>query len=217
MNGFANEFLNMKLEGCDDGLIVKGLVFGTKAYGIGSCIVVVEDNISMFHQICLEDVLYVPNLLHHHPRIFSVISACSQNECQCNFQLNSYSLNIKFAKIDFRLSKGLLWIQTVDHSTIPHFVSVIFKIRIAFSSTLFLVDNGTDNTTSIPGGCVYDKENHIECGTVDCVLCSHSWDYVLKGKISWYFVADSQIILIMQIQFVIIPIKENFGWRNSTK
>ena len=36
MNDFANEFLNMKSEGYDDGLIVKGLVLGTKAYGIGS-------------------------------------------------------------------------------------------------------------------------------------------------------------------------------------
>ena len=40
MNGFANEFLNMKLKEYDDGLIVKGLVSGTKAYGIGSCIVI---------------------------------------------------------------------------------------------------------------------------------------------------------------------------------
>ena len=34
MNGFANEFLDMTLEGYDDGLLVKGLVSGTKAYGI---------------------------------------------------------------------------------------------------------------------------------------------------------------------------------------
>ena len=36
MNGFANNFLNMTLEGYDDGLIVKRLVYGTKACGIGS-------------------------------------------------------------------------------------------------------------------------------------------------------------------------------------
>jgi hypothetical protein len=36
MNGFANEFLNfLTLEGYDDGLFVNGLVFETKAYGIG--------------------------------------------------------------------------------------------------------------------------------------------------------------------------------------
>jgi len=109
----------------------------------------------MLHQICLEDVLYVPNLLHHHPSIFSVISACSQDECQCRFQLNSYVLNIRSAKIDIHLSKGLLWIPTVDHSTIPHFVSVIFKIKDTFSSTMFLVHNGTDDTISIPGGYVF--------------------------------------------------------------
>ena len=78
MNGFANEFLNMTLEGYD-GLLVKGLVSGTQAYGIGSYIVVVKDSARVFRQICLEDVLYVPNLIiHHHPRFFSVISACSQ-------------------------------------------------------------------------------------------------------------------------------------------
>jgi hypothetical protein len=136
----------MKLEGYDDVLIVKGLVFSTKAYGIGSCIVVVKDNVGMFHQICLEDVLYAPNLLHNYPIFFSVILACSQDEWQCPFQLNSYLLNIKLAKIDLHLSKGLLWIQAVDHSTIPHFVSVIFKIRDAFSSTMFLVHKGADNT-----------------------------------------------------------------------
>jgi hypothetical protein len=118
----------MKMEGYDDGLVVKGLVSGTLAYGIGSGIVVVKDNVGMLYQKCLEDVLYVPNLLNHHLRIFSVISACSQNECQCHFQLNSYVLNIKSAKIDLHLSKGLLWIPTIDHSTIPNFVSVIFKI-----------------------------------------------------------------------------------------
>ncbi len=49
MNAFANEFLNMALEGYDDGLLVKGLVSGTKTYGIGSCIVVVKDCVGMFH------------------------------------------------------------------------------------------------------------------------------------------------------------------------
>ena len=67
----------MKLEGYDDELLVMGLVSGTKAYGIGSCIVVMKDNVGMYRHICLEDVLYVPNLLHHHPRFFSVISTCS--------------------------------------------------------------------------------------------------------------------------------------------
>ena len=42
--------------------------------------------------------------------------------------------------------------------------SVIFKIRDTSSSTMFLVHNGTDNTISIIGGYVNDKENHIECG-----------------------------------------------------
>ena len=75
MNGHASEFLDMQLEGYDDGILVKGLVSGTKAYGIGSCIVVVRDSVGIYHQICLHDVLYVPNLLHYHPRVFSVISA----------------------------------------------------------------------------------------------------------------------------------------------
>ena len=108
-------------------------------------------------------MLYVPNILHHHPRICSGIFVCSQHECQCHFQLNSYVLNIKSAKIDLHFSKGMLWIPIVDHSTIPHFVSVIFKIRDAFSSTTFFVHNGTDNTISIHSGYVYDKEIHIEC------------------------------------------------------
>ena len=43
VNGFANDFFNMTLEGYDDGLLVKGIVFGTKAYGIGSCIVVLKE------------------------------------------------------------------------------------------------------------------------------------------------------------------------------
>ena len=118
----------------------------------------------MFHQKCLEDVLYVPNLLHHHPSIFSGISACSQDECQCHFQLNSYVLNFKLAKIELHLSKDLLWIQTVYNSTIPHFVSVIFKIRDSFSNTMFLVHKEIVNTISILGGHVHDKENYIECG-----------------------------------------------------
>jgi hypothetical protein len=71
MNGFANDIFDMKLEGYDDGLLVKGLVSVTKACGIGPCIVVMKDSVEMYHQICLEDVLYVPNLLHHHPRIVS--------------------------------------------------------------------------------------------------------------------------------------------------
>jgi hypothetical protein len=96
MNGFVNEFLIMTLERYDGGLLVNGLVSGTKAYGIGSCIVVVKDSVGMFHQICLEDVLYVPILLHHHPRIFRVISACAQDECRCHFQSNSYVLNISW-------------------------------------------------------------------------------------------------------------------------
>jgi len=86
MNSFANEFLNVALEGYDDGLLVKGLlVVGTKAYGIGSCIVAVKESVGLFHQICLEDVLYVPNLFHHHPRFFSVTSTCSQDERQFHF------------------------------------------------------------------------------------------------------------------------------------
>jgi len=66
MYGFANEFLNMTLEGYDDGLLVKRLVYDIEIYGIGSCIVVVKDSVGLFHQICLDDVLYIPNLLHHH-------------------------------------------------------------------------------------------------------------------------------------------------------
>jgi len=91
MNSFADGFINMTLEGYDNGLLVKGLVSGTKAYGIiGSCIVVLKDSVGMLYQICLEDVLYVPNLLHYHPIIFSVISAYSQDDCQCHFQSKSY-------------------------------------------------------------------------------------------------------------------------------
>jgi len=118
----------------------------------------------MYHQICLQDVLYVPHLLHHHPRVFSVISACSQDEYECHFQPTSYVLNIKVANIDLHLSKGLLWIPTVDPSTVPSFVSVIFKIRDAEQSMMLLVHNGLNNSISIPGGYVKDNENHIECG-----------------------------------------------------
>ena len=49
MNGFANDLFNLKLEGYDDGLLVKGLVSGTNAYGIGSCIVVVKDSVRLYH------------------------------------------------------------------------------------------------------------------------------------------------------------------------
>jgi len=51
----------------------------------------------MFHQICLEDVLYVLNLLHRLPTFVCIISSCFQDECQCHFQLNLYVLNIKLA------------------------------------------------------------------------------------------------------------------------
>ncbi len=91
-------------------------------------------------------MLYVPNLLQHHQRIFSVISACSQDECQRHFQSNSYVLNIKLDKIDLNVSNGLLWIPTVDPSIVSNFVSVIFKIRDAYSGKMFLVYNGSDNT-----------------------------------------------------------------------
>jgi hypothetical protein len=151
MNGFADEFFNLKLEGYDDGILVKGLVSGTKAYGIGSCIVVVRDNFGMHHQLCLEDVLYVPNLLHHHPRVFSVISACSQDDYGGHFQSNSYVLNIRLAKIDLHLCKCLLWIPIVDSSIVPDFVTVILKIRYATSSMMFHAHNGSNNTISIPG------------------------------------------------------------------
>jgi len=164
MNCFAKEFFNVTLEGYDDGLLVKGLVSSTKAYGIGSCIVVLKDSVGMYHQICLEDELYVPNTLHHHPRMFSVILACSQDECQCHFQSNSHVLNIKLAKIDLHLYNDMLWIPTVDPSTVPIFVSVMFKIRDAYSSTMFLVHNGSDNTISISGGYAHDNENYVECG-----------------------------------------------------
>jgi hypothetical protein len=164
MNGLANEFFDMKLEGYDDGILVKGLASGTKAYGIGSCIVVVGDSSGMHHQVCLEDVLYVPNLLHQHPRVFSVISACSQDDYTCHFQSNSYVLNIKSATIDLHLCKGLLWIPTVDPSTVSNFVSVIIKIRDAESSMMFLAHNGLTNTISLPGTYVRDTKTLNECG-----------------------------------------------------
>jgi hypothetical protein len=68
------------------------------------------------------------------------------------------------AKIDLHLSKGLLWIPIVDSSIVPTFTSMIFKIRDADQSMMFLVHTGSDNAISIPGGYVNDNENHIECG-----------------------------------------------------
>ena len=47
---------------------------------------------------------------------------------------------------------------TVDPLTFPNFVNVIFKIRDASSSMMFLVHNGLDNTISILGGYVHDKK-----------------------------------------------------------
>jgi len=64
--------------------------------------------------------------------------------------------------IDLQLSKGLLWIPTIDLSIVFVFVSVIYKIRDASSSTMFLVRKGSDNTTSIPGGYVCCNESNIE-------------------------------------------------------
>ena len=46
----------------------------------------------------------------------------------------------------------------------PHFVSVTFKIKDAFSSAMFIVHKGFDNTVSIPGGYVHNNEGHVECG-----------------------------------------------------
>jgi hypothetical protein len=56
------------------------------------------------------------------------------------------------------------WIPTFDPSNVPNFVSVIFKIRDADSSTMFLVHTGSYNTISIHGGYIHDNENLIECG-----------------------------------------------------
>ena len=95
MNGFENDFLNLTSDGYVDGLMVKGLTSGTKAYGIGTCVVVCKGEDGLFQQFSLKDVLYVPNLTHHHPRIFSVISACSQDDFQCHFQAHSYILSMK--------------------------------------------------------------------------------------------------------------------------
>ncbi len=68
------------------------------------------------------------------------------------------------AKIDLSLCNGLLWIPTVDSSTIPNIVCVILKIRDADQHMMFLVHNGSENAISIPGGYVNEHENHIECG-----------------------------------------------------
>ena len=75
----------MRSNGYVDGVPVNGLTSNTIAYGIGTCIVCFQDEYGVFYQKCLEDVLYVPALLHHYSRIFSVISACSQDEFQCHF------------------------------------------------------------------------------------------------------------------------------------
>jgi hypothetical protein len=68
------------------------------------------------------------------------------------------------AKIYLNSSKGLLWIPTIDPSTVSNFIIVIFKIRDADSSTMFLAHKGSDNTISIHGGYVHDNDNHVECG-----------------------------------------------------
>ena len=75
----------MRSNGYVDGVYVKGLTSKTKAYGIGSCIVCLQDDSGVFHQECLEDALYVPTLLHRYSRIFSVILACLHDEFQCHF------------------------------------------------------------------------------------------------------------------------------------
>jgi hypothetical protein len=164
INGFANEFFDMKLEGYDDGLIVKGLVSGTNAYGIGSCIVVMKDSAGMYRQICLEDVLYVPNLIHHHPRIFSVISTCSQDDLNVTSYLAHMCQTSSRLKLNCTYLKVCYGYSYVDPLIVPNFVSVIFKIRDANSRMMFLVHNGLDNTISIPGVYAHDNENHIECG-----------------------------------------------------
>ena len=73
-------------------------------------------------------------------------------------------LTIKSAKIELNLCKGLLWIPRVDALIVPNLVSVIFRIRDADSSMMFLVHNGLDNIISIAGGYAHDNENNIECG-----------------------------------------------------
>jgi len=65
------------LEENDDGIVVIGMTFDAKAYGIGTCIVVFKGIDGLFHHIVLKDILYMPNISHRHPRIFSDISACS--------------------------------------------------------------------------------------------------------------------------------------------
>jgi len=66
--------------------------------------------------------------------------------------------------IESQLSKGLLWIPTIDPSSVRNFIIVMFKIRDASSSTMFLVHKGSDNTNSILGRYVFCNESHIECG-----------------------------------------------------
>jgi len=58
----------------------------------------------------------------------------------------------------------LLWIPSVDPSTVPKNFSMIFKLREADLSMMFLVHTGLDRTISIPGGYAHDNKNRIECG-----------------------------------------------------
>jgi hypothetical protein len=92
-------------------------------------------------------------------------STYSEDEFQCHFQSNSYVLNRRSAKFDLQLLKGLLWIPSADFGIVPHFVSMILKIRDASMSTMLLVHNGSDNTLSIHGGYVHVNEGHVECGS----------------------------------------------------
>jgi len=71
---------------------------------------------------------------------------------------------MKLVRIDLQLSKDVLRIPTIDPFTEPNSVSVIFKLIYAFSSTMFLVHKGSDNTISIPCGYVCCNEIHVECG-----------------------------------------------------
>ena len=164
MNGFADEFLNLESDGYVDGVMVKGLTTGTKAYGIGTCVIVCKGEDGLFQQFSLQDVLYVPNLMHHHSRIFSVISACSQDGFKCNFQANSYVLSMQTVQIQLQLSKGLLWIPTVTSPTVPQFVMVVLRLRDARSETMFLTHRGSDNTITVPGGYMRQLENPYSCG-----------------------------------------------------
>jgi hypothetical protein len=67
--------------------------------------------------------------------------------------------------IDLQLSNTvLMWIPTIDPYIMPNCVGVIFKIRYALSSTMFLVHTDSDNTFSISGGYVCDNKSHAECG-----------------------------------------------------